>query len=75
MKQTRNKVSVEAGTWSVICRHIRYQEELLPHDLVDTDRSALIGIDRLAWTVAVVGCCNRGSATEFYIYDTDMLYE
>ena len=40
---------------------------MLPHDMVDTDRSLLIDIDRLAWTVAVVGSCNRSSATEFYM--------
>jgi hypothetical protein len=70
VKQIRNKVSVERGAW--FCRHVRCQLQVLPQDMVDTDRSGLINIDILAWTVAAVGCRNRGSATEFYIYDSDM---
>jgi hypothetical protein len=73
VKQKRNKVSrsVERGAWSVIslARSVP-GTGTIPHGMVDTDRSVLIDIDRLAWTVALVGCCNRGSATEFYIYDT-----
>ena len=61
----RGAWSVERGAW--FCRHVRRQEQVLPHDMVDTDRSLLIDIDRLAWTVAVVGSCNRSSATEFYM--------
>jgi hypothetical protein len=78
VKQKRNKVSVEAGAWSVILQARSVPGtgiSVLPHDMVDTDRSVLIDIDRLAWIVASVGCCKRGSATEFYIYDTGMSYE
>jgi hypothetical protein len=56
--------------------HDRFQEQVLYRMIwwIQTDQ-CLIDIDILAWTVATVGCCTRGSATEFYIYDTDMSYE
>jgi hypothetical protein len=62
-EQTRYEVrefyiwSVERGAWSVVWR-ARSAPVTSTAWLMDTERSTWMDIDRLSWTVAIVGCFN-----------------
>jgi hypothetical protein len=53
-------------------RYVRNQQQL-PHDLMDTDRSAWIETDRSAWTVAIVAAEFHSAEVPHDLMDTDRL--